>query len=292
MQKILVTGANGQMGSTFASLSEHYPEYDFYFHDKDTLDICNLVAVESWFETHPVDYCINCAAYTAVDKAEADKDLAEAVNVTGVVNLAKVCSKLGIPMIHFSTDYVYHNSSNLPYTESDPTEPKGIYAITKLEGENQLQSIHPKSMVIRTSWVYSNFGHNFVKTMLRLGREREQLTVVYDQIGAPTYAEDLVVAIMHIIDQVSNGQLDIDKLPGVYNYSNEGVCSWYDFAIAIFEISGIECEVQPISTEEYPTPASRPPFSVLNKSKFKTTFNQQIPQWREALKRMLVKEEY
>ena len=287
MQKILVTGANGQMGSTFASLSECYPEYDFYFHDKATLDICNLEAVESWLAAHPVDYCVNCAAYTAVDKAEENKEVAEAVNVSGVINLAKVCSKFGIPMIHFSTDYVYHTASNIPYKESDPTSPKGVYAATKLEGEKQLQALHPHSMIIRTSWVYSNFGHNFVKTMLRLGRERDQLTVVYDQIGAPTYTEDLVVAIMQIIDQVSKGQLDRDKLSGVYNFSNEGVCSWYDFALAIFEIAGIDCEVLPISSKEYPTPASRPPFSVLDKSKFKTTYNQQIPHWREALKRML-----
>lgn len=292
MDKILVTGANGQIGSTFALLSEQYPGVEFYFHDKDQLDICNLQAVESWFSQHPVDYCINCAAYTAVDKAESDEELAEAINITGVVNLAKVCAKSGIPVIHFSTDYVYHTSGNLPYKESEPTEPKGVYAKTKLEGEKQLLALHSQSMIIRTSWVYSNFGHNFVKTMLRLGKERDQLTVVFDQIGAPTFAEDLVVAIMQMIDQVSKGELDKNKLSGIYNYSNEGVCSWYDFALAIFEIAGINCEVKPISTQDYPTPASRPPFSVLDKSKFKTTFNQPIPHWREALKSMLAKEEY
>lgn len=287
MQKILITGANGQMGSTLAALAEQFSDFDFIFHDKDGLDICDLPALEHWFAQNPVHYCINCAAYTAVDKAESDRELAYAINVEGTANLGKACAKRNIPLVHFSTDYVYHSPQNRPYKETDPTEPKSVYAATKLEGEQQLLEIHPRSIVIRTSWVYSNFGHNFVKTMLRLGQERDQLAVVSDQIGTPTFTVDIAIAIMQILNNLSKRELTIDQISGVYNFSNEGVCSWYDFALAIFEISGMECEVKPILTEEYPTPASRPPFSVLDKSKFTTAFKLEIPHWRDALGRML-----
>jgi dTDP-4-dehydrorhamnose reductase len=292
MQKILVTGAYGQMGKTFAALADQFSGFNFLFFDKDDLDICDKPALEAWFAENKVDYCINCAAYTAVDKAESDRKQAWAVNVTGAGNLAKVCNPLGIPLIHFSTDYVHHSLQNTPYKETDITDPKGVYASTKLEGEEHLLSAYPDAMIIRTSWVYSNYGHNFVKTMLRLGKERDQLTVVCDQIGTPTLSDDLALSIMHLLEGVSQGTIDRNLLSGIYNYSNEGVCSWYDFALAIFEMAQIDCAVKPILTKDFPTAASRPPYSVLDKSKFKETFNTDIPYWREALKRMLEKEDY
>jgi dTDP-4-dehydrorhamnose reductase len=290
MQKILITGANGQMGRTFAALTDQFPGFNFFFFDKDDLDICDEQALETWFAKNEIDFCINCAAYTAVDKAESERTQAWSVNVTGAVNLGKICKQLAIPMIHFSTDYVYHSNQNLPYKETDPRDPKGVYAATKVEGEEHLLSAFPEVMIIRTSWLYSNFGHNFVKTMLRLGHERDSVTVVCDQIGTPTFSNDLVLTIMQLLDGVVNGTIERYKLSGIYNYSNEGVCSWYDFALAIFDISGIDCLVKPILTKDFPTPASRPPFSVLDKSKFKETFNLEIPHWREALGRMLARE--
>lgn len=289
MKTIFVAGARGQLGCELQALSDQYPNFRFLFTDLPELSIVDEAALKSYLADKTIDYCINCAAYTAVDKAETDADLARKVNVEGVQNLAKTCLLRNIPLIHFSTDYVYHNDQNTPFKEGDITSPKGVYAQTKLEGDETALQIHRNTLVLRTSWVYSSFGHNFVKTMLRLGSEREELNVIFDQIGTPTYAHDLAKAVLDLLQSVDNEEIESSSLSGVFHYSNEGVCSWYDFAKAIFDIEEIECKVHPIETKDYPTPASRPPFSVLNKEKFKTSFNQHIPYWRDSLKACLQK---
>lgn len=282
--KILVPGANGQVGQSIRQLADGYPDWDFYFANSAELDITDRKAVDSFFKDHSVDWVINCAAYTAVDKAESEPELAQAVNATGVRHLASACAKSGAHLIHLSTDYVYHTKQNTPLIESDPVRPRNVYALTKLAGERAAQRALPDSMIIRTSWVYAAHGHNFVRTMLRLGREREQLNVVFDQIGTPTYAPDLAEAILNIIHRVNKGEIPPSAIAGVWHYANEGVTSWYDFAKAIFELSGIACKVNPIESKEYPTPAARPPFSVLNKAKIKEHFGIEIPHWRDSLR--------
>jgi len=280
---ILVTGSNGQVGTELRALANRYPNWKFFFTDVSDLDITKNNDVLRYFKKNDFDYCINCAAYTAVDKAEQDIELAHAINVTGVKNLAEACSKNDAFFIQISTDYVYHNSQNKPFKEGDTTNPQSVYASTKLAGDQMAQTINPNSMVIRTSWVYSIFGNNFVKTMLRLGTERDHLGIVFDQIGTPTNARDLAVVILDIVNKAVKKEVDENKMRGVYHYSNEGVTSWYDFAIAIFDIAGIECSVSPIETFEYPTPAKRPPYSVLNKKKIKKAFGVKIPYWRDSL---------
>ena len=284
MTKILITGANGQLGQSFKKVAPAFSNYNLQYCDRSQLDITQKEAVDEYFTTHDLDYCINCAAYTAVDRAESEPDKASDINVKGMENLALACQNANIPLIHFSTDYVYHNQQNTPFKEDDPTHPQSVYARTKLEGEQIAQTIHQQVMIIRTSWVYAEFGHNFVRTMHRLGQEREQLRIVFDQIGSPTYAPDLAEAVLNIITKVECGEVTQEKLHGIYHYSNEGVASWYDFALAIFELSGIKCQVTPIETKDYPTPAKRPPFSLLNKGKIKATFDLEIPHWRESLK--------
>jgi dTDP-4-dehydrorhamnose reductase len=285
---ILVTGANGQLGQCFQQLAGDFPQMKFLFAASADLDIGDRRAVNRFFAKHSIRWCINCAAYTAVDKAESEPVLAKRINVTGVKNLATTCAAQNIPLVHFSTDYVYHSRQNLPFREEDAVSPKGVYARTKLQGERAAQKAHPSgTMVIRTSWVYSIFGQNFVKTMLRLGAERPGLSVVFDQIGTPTYAPDLAAAVLSIVDKTTRGDLKKEMLAGTWHYSNEGVTSWYDFAQAIFDIRQLPCKVLPIETREYPTPAQRPPFSVLNKSKIKTQLGIAIPHWRESLVRCL-----
>jgi dTDP-4-dehydrorhamnose reductase len=287
---ILVTGANGQLGHCFRQVSAHWPQHAFVFAGSHELDVSNSRSVRNYFESFQTDkirWVINCAAYTAVDKAESEPLKAKKINVAGPKNLAVICAELDIPLIHFSTDYVYHSRQNTPFQETDPVSPKGVYARTKLAGERAAMRAQPLTMVIRTSWVYSAFGHNFVKTMLRLGRERETLHVVADQIGSPTYAPDLAETVLKIIRQVESGAVPRAAIAGVWNYSNEGVASWYDFAAAIFEMEHIACHVHPIATQNYPTPASRPPFSVLDKTKIKTVFGMEIPHWRERLRHCL-----
>jgi len=287
MTKILVTGSNGQVGQELQALATHFEGFHFQFVDVADLDITNTEAVQNYFTTHPFDYCINCAAFTAVDKAESEQELAHAVNVKGVENLANACSINNTQLLQLSTDYVYHNQQNTPFKEGDPTNPQGVYAATKLQGDQAALEILPHAMVIRTSWVYSTFGHNFVKTMIRLGTERDQLGIIFDQIGTPTNAYDLAKAMLDIIQKASNGVIDHSKMAGVFHYSNEGVTSWYDFAKAIFRIKNIECKVNAIETKDYPTPASRPPFSLLNKHKIKNTFDLDIPHWEESLAKCL-----
>ncbi|MBU6343391.1 MAG: dTDP-4-dehydrorhamnose reductase [Bacteroidetes bacterium] len=287
MNMILVTGANGQLGQCFRQLAKVHPELDFHFTGSSELDISNKRRVRQFFQQNKVRWCINCAAYTAVDKAQSDLAQARKINIAGVRNLAEACAPTGIPLIHFSTDYVYHTKQNTPYKESDPVSPKGVYARTKRSGERAALLANPNTMVIRTSWVYSEYGGNFVKTMLRLGRERAHLNVVYDQVGTPTYAPDLAAAVIEIIRKTDSEAVPPYLLAGIWHYSNEGVTSWYDFAQAIFEIKDMACKVLPIETKDYPTPAQRPHYSVMDKSKIKQAFGLEIPHWRESLLRCL-----
>ena len=277
-KSILVTGSNGQLGSEIQALSTLYPDYDFTFVDKSTLDLSNLCKLEDFFDDKNFDIIINCAAYTAVDKAESEADLANTINHRSLKLLAKIANNKSIVLIHISTDYVFNGKNFLPYLETDKTDPQSIYGQTKLDGEKAILSIGAKNtIIIRTSWVYSSFGANFVKTMLRLGKEKDELGVIFDQIGTPTYARDLAKTILDIIPNIQN------KAPEIYHFSNEGVCSWYDFAKTIFELSHVQCKVRPIETKEYPTPATRPYYSLLNKAKIKNHFNIEIPYWKDSL---------
>jgi len=285
---LLITGANGQVGQCFRHLAVQYPDFQFFFAGSSDLDITDRRRLDQFLQKSKVEWIINCAAYTAVDKAEHEPNQARKVNVTGARNLADACAQRDIPLIHLSTDYVYHSRQNTPFREEDPVSPKGVYARTKLAGDRAVLKAYPTgAMVIRTSWVYSAFGQNFARTMLRLGAERPVLSVVFDQIGTPTYAPDLAAAILTIIQKVEMGEVSRNSISGVWHYSNEGVTSWYDFAQAIFDLQKLPCRVRPIETREYPTPAQRPPFSVLNKAKIKAAFGLEIPHWRESLKRML-----
>ena len=287
MARILVTGAKGQVGNEIRYLINQFPSLNCVFIDIEELDITDAAAVNTFFQQNTFDFCIHCAAYTAVDRAESDENTAHAVNVDGSKHLAQACLLHQCHLILLSTDYVYHNQQNRPFIETDTTNPQGVYAKTKLEGEQVVQQILPSSTIIRTSWVYSSFGHNFVKTMLRLGQERDQLNVVFDQIGTPTYARDLAKAILEIIQQVEQQEVPANQLRGIFHYSNEGVTSWYDFAVAIFKLEQINCRVNPIESKDYPTPAQRPPFSLLNKAKIKSSFNLEIPHWEASLQNCL-----
>lgn len=276
--KILVTGASGQLGSTFKTLSSQGQTQglDFVFKSAAELDITDFDAVHEELMGSDYAYCINCAAFTNVDKAETENDLAYKVNVSGSRNLALNCNESNTILIHISTDFVFDGFMTTPYLEEDIARPIGFYGDTKYKGERAIINNLEEHFILRTSWLYSEFGHNFMKTMIRLGSEREELSVVYDQVGTPTYALDLARVVLHIINAHS-----IDY--GVYNYSNEGVASWYDFAKAIFDSYNISVDLTPIRSEEYPTPAERPKFSVLDKSKIKDTFALKIPHWRDSL---------
>jgi dTDP-4-dehydrorhamnose reductase len=265
MKTILVTGANGQLGSELQEIAGKNSYFSFLFTDYEELDITDRNAVHQFFSSHSIDYVINCAAYTAVDKAETDYERAKILNAEAVGILAKEAHRTNIPFIHISTDYVFDGKNYKPYQEDDVVNPQSAYGTTKLEGENLAFAHHNKTMIIRTSWLYSSFGNNFVKTMIRLGKERDELSVIFDQIGTPTYAYDLANGIMSIIDSVEKNEQSFT--PGIYHYSNEGVCSWFDFAKEIHAYCNITCTVNPIKTEDYPTPAQRPFYSVLDKSK-------------------------
>ena len=283
--KILVTGAEGQLGSEIRSIAEQYPDFNFLFTDINELDLTDHQALESFVKKSSPDYIINCAAYTAVDIAEEDVELAKLLNTKVPGQLGTLATQYNCKVIHVSTDYVFDGTAYLPYTENDLVNPESVYGKTKLNGEIALLKESTSAMVIRTSWLYSGYGKNFVKTMIKLGEERDELKVVFDQVGTPTYAGDLARAILTIILKTSRNELEWK--PGIYHYTNEGVCSWYDFAKAIHEISGIQCNVHPIISEEYPTPAKRPPYSVLNKSKIKRIFELEIPYWRDSLNKCI-----
>ncbi len=280
-KRIVVTGANGQLGSEIRELSIYFPDDVFTFITRQDLDLSDASAIQVWFENKDFDVIINCAAYTAVDKAETEVDLATAINATAVKILAQIAKQKAISLLHISTDYVFAGDSCAPYRETDATNPQGVYGQSKLDGELAMLAINPdRSVIIRTSWVYSRFGNNFVKTMIRLGKERKELNVIYDQVGTPTSAKDLALVLLMIIQ---SPQLEAQQGTEIFHYSNEGVCSWYDFAIAIFKAAPIRCKVNPIETKDYPTPAKRPHYSLLNKAKIKNTFNLSIPYWRDSL---------
>jgi dTDP-4-dehydrorhamnose reductase len=281
MSKVLVTGSKGQLGSEINAISGLFPQIEFSFTDVAELDITNTKKVAEFLENFKPDFLINCAAYTAVDKAESDIETATIINATAVGILAEQSAIVGCKIIHISTDYVFDGKGPRPYKEDDQVDPQSAYGKTKLEGELMCQKYNPDNIIIRTSWLYSAFGNNFVKTMVRLGSERSELGVIVDQIGTPTNAADLALAILTIISRVESGEKSF--VNGIYHYSNEGVASWYDFTKAIFEISGIDCQVKPIATEEYPSPVERPPYSVMNKSKIRVIFGLQIPHWRDSL---------
>lgn len=274
---ILVTGSTGQLGSEIKELSSKYP-YDFFFTNRISLDITNKEKIKSFCQTNKINVIINCAAYTAVDKAEKDEKNADIVNRKAIKKLALVSKKLNIKLIHISTDYVFDGKYFKPYCEDYQTNPQSVYGKTKLEGEKELININPKnSIIIRTSWLYSYYGNNFVKTMLRLGKEKDSLEIIFDQIGTPTHAKDLAKIILDILPKIQNEKVEI------YNYSNEGVLSWYDFAKEIMKMSKLDCKINPIQTYQYPTLAKRPHISLLNKSKIKQKFNITIPYWKDSL---------
>jgi len=281
MINILVTGGNGQLAKCIKDLENTDGNLKFIYTDYQELDISNIEAVETFFKNNQVDYCINCAAYTAVDLAENDQENAIKINELGVKNLAIECQKNNSTLIHISTDFVFNGKQTSFYKEEDTPDPISVYGATKLQGEVQLQNHLTKYFILRTSWLYSEHGNNFMKTMIRLSKEKNQLSVVTDQIGTPTYATDLASVIMKLISNNTNQY-------GIYHYSNEGVASWYDFAKAIFEEIGSKIKLVPIKSIEYPTPAQRPQFSVLDKSKIKSTLQIEIPYWRDSLRKAIL----
>ena len=275
--RVLITGANGQLGNEMRRLGAVSPN-EYLFTDVAELDITDKAAVAEFVKSNNVEIIVNCAAYTNVDKAEDDEATAELINATAVRNLAEAVKALDGTLFHVSTDYVFGSEGNTPRTEDMPTNPLGVYGKTKLHGEQAIAEVGAKAIIIRTAWLYSEFGNNFLKTMLRLTAEKESLNVVFDQVGSPTYAGDLALAIFSIIEGgVYAGN------EGVYHFSNEGVCSWYDFATEIAAAAGHECVVMPCHSDEFPSKVTRPPFSVLDKTKIKTTFGIEIPHWRDSM---------
>ncbi len=276
MQNIVVFGASGQLGQCLKKVSGEKGISTIIFPLEAEANILDTDAIAKVFEQYKPAYVINCAAYTAVDKAEDDVDMARKINKTGAANLAQACKQYGAILVHTSTDFVFKGDKPYPLVETDIADPISIYGLTKLEGEEDVVNILPQHFILRTSWLYSEYGNNFVKTMLKLGAERDELKIIADQVGTPTYAIDLAAAILDII---TSGSEEF----GIYHYSNEGVTSWYDFAKGIFDLSGTQVKIYPIRTSEYPTRATRPAFSVMDKAKIKTTFNIQIPYWRDSL---------
>lgn len=278
--KLLVTGANGQLGLSLKRILDDDKEIEAVFTDVADLDITDYEAVDAFMTSGKFDVVVNCAAYTAVDRAESDDLLAARINTEAVGNIARAASCLGARVVHISTDYVFSGENSRPYVENDVPDPRSIYGRTKLEGEGILTSICPDAVIIRTAWLYSEFGNNFAKTMLRIADEGKPIRVVADQVGTPTYAGDLAEAIHSILHAPQ-------WLPGIYHFTDEGVASWYDFAMAIFRLAGVDADVAPVTTREYPTPARRPQYSVLSKVKIKKTFNFRIPYWQNSLAKCL-----
>ncbi|MBQ9672928.1 MAG: dTDP-4-dehydrorhamnose reductase [Prevotella sp.] len=279
---ILITGCNGQLGNEMQLLEKQHPEHTYYNTDVNELDITNRQAIEAFVNEHEIDGIVNCAAYTAVDKAEDNQQLCDLLNRVAPGYLGEAIEQRGGWLIQISTDYVFDGTNHTPYVETDPVCPNSVYGRTKLAGEQAAQQACRRTMIIRTAWLYSTFGNNFVKTMIRLGREKSELGVIFDQIGTPTYARDLAVAIFAAITQ--------GIVPGIYHFSNEGVISWYDFTKAIHRLAGITtCRVRPLHTAEYPTPANRPHYSVLDKTKIKQTYGIGIPYWEDSLAECIAK---
>lgn len=279
---ILITGCNGQLGNEMQLLEEANPQHTYFNTDVAELDITDSAAIEKFVNENQIDGIVNCAAYTAVDKAEDNQELCRLLNTVAPGYLAAAVEKRGGWLIQVSTDYVFDGTNHTPYTEDEPTCPNSVYGSTKLDGEKAAQQACSRTMIVRTAWLYSTYGNNFVKTMIRLGKEKPELGVIFDQIGTPTYARDLAVALFAAINQ--------GVVPGIYHFSNEGVISWYDFTKAIHRIAGItSCHVRPLHTAEYPTPANRPHYSVLDKTKIKQTYNIEVPYWEESLKECILK---
>lgn len=281
MTTILITGSNGQLGNEMQLVAKQHVNFNYIFTDVDELDICDKKAVDAILEQNNVDVIVNCAAYTAVDKAEEDVELCYKINELAVRNLAEVASNRGAKVIHVSTDYVFDGTNYLPYAEDQEVCPATVYGKSKRAGEEALLAFCPQSVILRTAWLYSCFGNNFVKTMIKLGKERDSLNVVFDQVGSPTYAADLAEAIMQII-------IHENFVAGIYHYSNEGVCSWYDFTKSIHRLAGVNtCQVYPIESWQYPAKTPRPHFSVLNKAKIKNTYGINVPHWEDSLARCI-----
>ncbi len=284
MTKILVTGSNGQLGSEIKDLTSAYPDFQFTFIDIEDLDLTDFTTVREYLDKGGFQYCINCAAYTAVDKAEDEKELAFLVNVKAVENLAFSCRDNGVFLVHISTDYVFDGNQHRPYIETDKTAPQTVYGQGKLQSERALSESGADYIIIRTSWLYSAYGHNFVKTMIRLGAEKSSINVVADQAGTPTNAADLARSMLDIIPKIRK-----ENIGEIYHYSNEGICSWYDFAQAIMAETQSKCKVLPIESKDFPAKAARPYYSVLSKTKIKESFGLRIPQWQESLTKAVKK---
>ncbi|MBI9034296.1 MAG: dTDP-4-dehydrorhamnose reductase [Bacteroidales bacterium] len=282
MANILVTGRRGQLGSEIRDLALDYDDHHFIFTSSDELDICNREELSDFFSKYDIDIIINCTAYTAVDKAEEEYDKALLINQKAIRNLVKCVQQQNLLLFHISTDYVFDGQYFRPYQEDHITNPLSKYGTSKLKGEQEIMDANIRALIIRTSWLYSTFGNNFVKTMLRLGQEKDEIKVIFDQVGTPTYAHDLARTLLDIID--SHKKI---KTSEIYHYSNEGVTSWYDFALEILEYAKLECKVIPIRTEEFPLPAKRPFYSILDKSKIKRDFAIEIPNWKHSLHRCL-----
>jgi dTDP-4-dehydrorhamnose reductase len=281
-QKILVTGSNGQLGKELKKISASFPQFEFIFLSKEDLPIHHFEMVRHYFNTYQPQYLINCAAYTAVDRAEQEKDRAFQINGEAVGVLAAVCKEHHCKFIHISTDYVFDGTATVPYKEDSPTDPQSVYGVSKLEGEKQALQFNPESIIIRTSWVYSEFGKNFVRTMVKLMKEKEEINVVNDQFGSPTYAADLAEVILQIIMTLPTHHSPLTT-HGIYHFSNEGIISWYDLAVAIKELIGCNCKINPIPTSQYPTGAKRPAYSALDKTKIQQVFGIKLKDWRESL---------
>ena len=283
LNKILVTGSGGQLGQSIRAIAEDHPDYEFVFADRQQLDLSNEASVDDFFKHQTFDIIINCAAYTAVDKAESEPELANQINHFAVQQLANMAKQQSATFIHISTDYVFNGKGYRPYLETDSVDSQCVYGQSKLSGEQAIQNtLKNNAIIIRTSWMYSEYGDNFVKTMLKLGQERDSLNVIFDQVGTPTYAKDLAKAIMSILQGRVFKQPDFTT--SIIHFSNEGVCSWYDFAKTIFELANIQCLVCPIETKDYPTSAKRPHYSVLNKTRIKKTYHLAVPYWKDSLK--------
>jgi len=277
--RVLITGSSGQFGQALKSIAGNYNDIEFYYTDTEEGDITNKDTLAHLFAAVKPDFCINAAAYTAVDKAESEKELSELINVTGAANLAEVCKEHKTTLLHISTDFVFDGSKNTPYTEEDETNPQSVYGLTKRDGEKKIQEILEEHYIVRTSWLYSQFANNFMKTMLRVAKERPSLSVVDDQTGTPTHAVDLAKALLSIIETNN-------KKYGIYHFSNEGQTTWYGFAKKIFEVNGVSVDLQSIPTSAYPTPAARPSYSVLDKSKIKEVFGLEIREWQAAIEKL------
>lgn len=280
MKTILVTGSKGQLGNEMQLAAVRYPQFNYLYTDVDELNICDKMALNAFVKANSIDFIVNCAAYTAVDKAEDDVDLCYKINSDAVRNIGEVASENDIKVVHVSTDYVFDGTNYLPYSEDQEVCPATVYGKSKLAGEQALTQSCTDSVIIRTAWLYSSFGNNFVKTMIKLGAERDTLNVIFDQVGTPTYAADLADAILSVISAEN-------FIPGIYHFSDEGVCSWYDFTKSIHKIAGISCNVKPIETKDYPARTPRPHYSVLNKAKIKLTYGIEIPHWEESLEKCI-----